>query len=130
MLISWIRLTKFEAVFCILKIVSYWFLSIKSPFEICILVLWIHKSYFVVKKLMWNVRIKALWYTNIIIIYNYFIQMHIPIYVNKLFTLYIIMYNFFFYFSLFNYYYFCWIANVISFQGNIIIDKMVIHACI
>ena len=33
----------------------------------CVLVLWIHKGYCVVKKLMWNVRIKAFWHTNIII---------------------------------------------------------------
>ena len=29
---------------------------------ICILVLWIHKGYCVVKKLVWNVCIKAFWY--------------------------------------------------------------------
>ena len=43
----------------------------KSVFEyiltfwICVLVLWIHKGYFVLKKLVWNVFIKAIWYTNI-----------------------------------------------------------------
>ena len=34
-------------------------------FWICVLVLWIHKGYCVVKKLVWNVRIKAFWYTKL-----------------------------------------------------------------
>ena len=38
----------------------------KIIFWIFVLVLWIHKGYYVVKKLMWNVRIKAFWYTKII----------------------------------------------------------------
>ena len=38
-------------------------MSTKSPF---VLVLLIHKGYCVVKKLVWNVHIKAFWYTNLI----------------------------------------------------------------
>ena len=48
----------------------------KITFWICVLVLWIHKGYCVVKKLMWNLRIKAFWYTKIIIweeIFDFFI---------------------------------------------------------
>ena len=41
------------------------FMSTKSPFWICVLVLWIHKNYVLVKKLLWNVRNKVFWYTNI-----------------------------------------------------------------
>ena len=33
----------------------------------CVLVLWIHKGYSVVKKLVRNLRIKNFWYTNIIV---------------------------------------------------------------
>ena len=40
----------------------------KITFWICILGLWIHKGYYVVKKLVWNVRIKAFWYTKILIL--------------------------------------------------------------
>ena len=36
----------------------------KITYWICVLVLSIYKSYFVVKKLVWNVRIKAFWYTK------------------------------------------------------------------
>ena len=36
----------------------------KITFWICVLVLWIHKGYCVVKKLVWNVRIKSFWYTK------------------------------------------------------------------
>ena len=36
----------------------------KISFWICVLVLWIHKGYCVVKKLVWDVRIKAFRYTN------------------------------------------------------------------
>ena len=38
----------------------------KISFWIYVLVLWIHRGYYVVKKLVWNVRIKAFWYTNTI----------------------------------------------------------------
>ena len=38
---------------------------VQITFLICVLVLWIHKGYFVLKKLVWNVFIKAIWYTNI-----------------------------------------------------------------
>ena len=31
---------------------------------ICVLKLWFHKGYLLVKKLVWNVRFKALWYTK------------------------------------------------------------------
>ena len=49
--------------FCILEI-----FKTKSVFLfICLLAVWIHKGYFVVKKLVWNVRIKAFWYTKKII---------------------------------------------------------------
>ena len=34
----------------------------KITYLICVLVLWIHKDYCVVKKLLWNVCIIALWY--------------------------------------------------------------------
>ena len=46
---------------------------IKSVFEYeiafwsCVQVLWIYKGYFIVKMLVWNVRIKACWFTNNII---------------------------------------------------------------
>jgi hypothetical protein len=36
----------------------------KITFWICVLVLWMHKGYCVVKELVWNVRIKAFWYTK------------------------------------------------------------------
>ena len=36
----------------------------KINFWICVLVLLIHKGYCVFKKLVWNNRIKAFWYTN------------------------------------------------------------------
>ena len=36
----------------------------KFSFWICVLVLWIYKGYCLVKKLVWNVRIKAFWYTK------------------------------------------------------------------
>ena len=48
---NWIRPTKSES-----DLVLYnW---------ICVLVLWIHKGYFVVKKLVLNVCVKAFWYTK------------------------------------------------------------------
>ena len=37
---------------------------VKNTFWSYVLVLWIHKGYFVVKKLLWNVRIEAFWYTK------------------------------------------------------------------
>ena len=37
----------------------------KIAFWIYVIVMWIHKGYFVVEKLVWNVRIKAFWYTKI-----------------------------------------------------------------
>ena len=39
----------------------------KSPFEFEVPVLWIHKGYYVVKKLVWNVHIKAFWYAKVIV---------------------------------------------------------------
>ena len=36
----------------------------KITFWICVLLLWIHKGYWIVKKLVWNVRTKVFWYTN------------------------------------------------------------------
>ena len=36
----------------------------KITFWIYVLALWIHKGYYVVKKLLGNVRIKAFWYTK------------------------------------------------------------------
>ena len=36
----------------------------KITFWFCVLVLWIHKGYYVVKNLVWNIRIKKFWYTN------------------------------------------------------------------
>ena len=42
----------------------------KITFWICNLVLWIHKSYCVLKKLVWNVCIKAFWYINNIANYS------------------------------------------------------------
>ena len=43
--------------------------------------LWIHKVYFVVKKLVWNDRIKAFWYTNFLtcILKRFLIQIQIYI---------------------------------------------------
>ena len=41
---------------------SFW---VQNHLVICVLALWIHNGYFVVKKLEWNVCIKACWYTNI-----------------------------------------------------------------
>ena len=41
----------------------------KIIFWICVLVLWIHLGYCIVKKLLWNVRIKAFWYTKYIIFF-------------------------------------------------------------
>ena len=38
----------------------------KIIFWICVLVLWIYKGYCVVKKLVWNVCIKAFWYTKLV----------------------------------------------------------------
>ena len=38
----------------------------KINFWICVLSFWIHKGYFVVKKLVWNLRIKAFWYIKYI----------------------------------------------------------------
>ena len=43
----------------------------KITFWIYVLVLWIHKGYCVVKKLVWNVRIKAFWYTKIVLIFRW-----------------------------------------------------------
>ena len=69
MLINWIHHTKSESELFLytrdllnerLKPVFEY----KIAFGINILVLWIHKGYFVVKNLMWNVRIKAFWYTK------------------------------------------------------------------
>ena len=40
----------------------------KITFWICVLLLWILKGYYVVKMLVWNVRIKAFWYTNIYLV--------------------------------------------------------------
>ena len=69
------------------------FLSTKSPFWICVLVLWIRKGNCVVKKLLWNVRIKAFWYTNNInmiywIILSYSLNLSIMINLYN-FTIYI-----------------------------------------
>ena len=70
MLINWLYITKSESdlfLYAInhqnerLKTVS----DYKIVFLICVLVLWIHKGYCVVKKLVWNVCIKAFWYTNV-----------------------------------------------------------------
>ena len=38
----------------------------KIIFWICVLVLWIHRGFCEVKKLVWNVRIKAFWYIEIV----------------------------------------------------------------
>ena len=40
---------------------------VQNHFWICVLLLWIPKGYFVFKKLVWNVRIEAFWYTKCII---------------------------------------------------------------
>ena len=42
----------------------------KITFWICVLVLWIHKGYCVVKKLVWNVPIKAFWYTKLFVLHQ------------------------------------------------------------
>ena len=41
--------------------ISFW---VQNHLWICVRVLWIHKGYCVVKKQVWNVRIKAFWYTK------------------------------------------------------------------
>ena len=38
----------------------------KITFWICVLMLWIHKGYYAIKKLLWNDRFKAYWYTKYI----------------------------------------------------------------
>ena len=45
----------------LLKVKNSW----KITFLICVLVLWIHKGYCLVKELVWNVRIKGFGYTKI-----------------------------------------------------------------
>ena len=56
MLINWIRHTKSE---------SYYFVYQKNRFlSTCVYVLWLH--IYVVNKLVWNVRFKSFWYTNLI----------------------------------------------------------------
>ena len=45
--------------------------------HLCVLVLWIQKDYFVVKRLVWNVRIKAFWYTVFDILDSILIFTHI-----------------------------------------------------
>ena len=42
----------------------------KITFGICVLVLWINKGYFVVKKQVWNVCIKSSWYTKFLLWYT------------------------------------------------------------
>ena len=66
MLINWICHTKSETDLFLytrnLKTnVKNQFLSTKSPLNL-VLVLWIHKGYYVLKRLVWNVRIKAFCY--------------------------------------------------------------------
>ena len=52
---------------------AYWLNSSKPVFDykitfwICVFVMWIHKGYFVVKKLVWNICIKVFWYAQIIL---------------------------------------------------------------
>ena len=48
----------------------------KITFWICVLVMWIHWGYCVVKKLVWNVRIKSLLYPKNIKIYKDFYLYH------------------------------------------------------
>ena len=60
MLINWIRHTKPN-------------FGYKITFWICVLVLLIHKGNFIVKELVWNVCIKAFWYTKTISNYLNFI---------------------------------------------------------
>ena len=40
--------------------------ELKITFWSCVLVMWIHKWYYVVKKLVLNVHIKAFWYTKML----------------------------------------------------------------
>ena len=47
---------------------SFWVQNHLLYLCFCVVILWIHKSYCVIKKLVWNVRIKAFWYT----IYYYY----------------------------------------------------------
>ena len=50
------------------------FLSTKNTLWIYVLVVLIHRGYCVVKKLVWNIRIKAFWYTKYIICTIYCLQ--------------------------------------------------------
>jgi hypothetical protein len=44
---------------------------VQNHLWICVLVLWIHKGYFIVKKRVWKVRIKDFWYTKWCILYKF-----------------------------------------------------------
>ena len=72
MLISWIHDTKSES-YLYLKSLKYTIETgfwVQNHLWICVLELWIHKAYFVIKKLVWNVYIKAFLYTKIVKILN------------------------------------------------------------
>ena len=61
MLVNWICHTKSEK---FLKQTFEMVFEYKITLWICVLFLWIHKGYSVVKKLVWNVPIKAFWCTK------------------------------------------------------------------
>ena len=61
--INWIRHAKSE-INLSLKLMFKTGFWVQITFGICVLMLSIHKGYFVVKKMVWNVRIKAFWYAK------------------------------------------------------------------
>ena len=70
MLINWISQNKSFFVYQkSLKRTFKFFFEYKIIFSICVLVLWIHRGYCVVKKLVLNVRINAFWYTKYIFMF-------------------------------------------------------------
>ena len=52
----------------------------KITFWICVLAFWIHKSYFIVKKLVWNICIKAFWYSNCFLFIKSFTKIYLVLY--------------------------------------------------
>ena len=64
MLINWICHTKSELVLFLYtrNLLNKWLNPVfeyKSTIWICVIMVWIHKGYCVVKKLLWNIRIKS-----------------------------------------------------------------------
>ena len=53
---------------CYYSIPEIFIFYYKITFWICVSVLWLHKGYYVVIKLVWNLCIKAFWYIKIIVV--------------------------------------------------------------